>query len=339
MEFILKAEIFKSGFHTDSLGRGYRLDSGRLQQIAESYDAKNYEAPVVVGHPKDNLPAYGWVKNLSVENNSLFAEFGEVDTGFRQAVKDGRYKKISASFYTPNSEFNPTPNKWHLRHVGFLGAQPPAIKGLQPVAFSEEEKDTLIFEGEVNFSEILKTQESVQIEQPVQAEQSAEKISISTNGVEMEKQLAEMQKKLDEANSKLASLEKEKAKQETDILIKENADFAESLIKEGKILPVFKETVVKVLNVLSDNKTADFSENNQDLNSIKTSFKDYLNASKVSELIKSTDFENNTTSDFSEADLNSSDALNEQVLKIVEAKKISYEEALSQVLANMKGVY
>lgn len=29
---------------------------------------------------------------------------------------------------------------YYLRHVGFLGAEPPAIKGLQPIEFSESDK-------------------------------------------------------------------------------------------------------------------------------------------------------------------------------------------------------
>jgi len=51
-------------------------------------------------------------------------------------VDAGRYKFRSASFYEPNDPSNPTPGSWHLKHVGWLGAQPPSVKGLG-AAFSE----------------------------------------------------------------------------------------------------------------------------------------------------------------------------------------------------------
>ena len=54
-------------------------------------------------------------------------------------VAAGRFKKRSASFYTPDSPNNPKPGVYYLRHVGFLGAQPPAVKGLKEVAFAEDD--------------------------------------------------------------------------------------------------------------------------------------------------------------------------------------------------------
>lgn len=69
-------------------------------------------------------------------------------------VRAGRYKKLSASLYAPDSPANPSPGAWYLRHVGFLGAQPPAIKGLAPVNFAagdEEGTVTVEFSEEMGF--------------------------------------------------------------------------------------------------------------------------------------------------------------------------------------------
>lgn len=54
-------------------------------------------------------------------------------------MKAGSYKKVSAAFYSPTSAGNPTPGTHYLRHVGFLGGQAPAVKGLQDIHFSEGE--------------------------------------------------------------------------------------------------------------------------------------------------------------------------------------------------------
>ena len=52
---------------------------------------------------------------------------------------------MSASFYLPDSPSNPKPGVLYLRHVGFLGAQPPSVKGLKQVSFSEQEEGVVEF--------------------------------------------------------------------------------------------------------------------------------------------------------------------------------------------------
>ena len=61
-------------------------------------------------------------------------------------MRDGKYKKISAAFYRPEHASNPSPGAFYLRHVGFLGAQPPIVKGLPTVQFADEaDYDTVEF--------------------------------------------------------------------------------------------------------------------------------------------------------------------------------------------------
>jgi len=129
-------EIFHAGRHTAHSGAVVEITSADLAESAAAYDPGASEAPVVVGHPATNGPAHGWVKKLHVANGRMEAELDQVDPEFMEMVRAGRYKKISAAFYSPSSPDNPTPGKWYLRHVGFLGAQPPAIKGLRSVVFA-----------------------------------------------------------------------------------------------------------------------------------------------------------------------------------------------------------
>jgi hypothetical protein len=68
-----------------------------------------------------------------------------VDAAFAELVQAGRFKKISASFYTPDAPANPKPGVYYLRHVGFLGAQPPSIKGLKDASFSGSQEGVLEF--------------------------------------------------------------------------------------------------------------------------------------------------------------------------------------------------
>jgi hypothetical protein len=133
-----EVEIFRAGSHTASNGVTLSYSGEELAQMSGSYSPSLHEAPVVVGHPKDNGPAFGWVKELRLQGDRLFAKLHQCNSDFVQLVKDKAYKKISASFYPPQSASNPTPGKWSLRHVGFLGAMPPAVKGLAGVEFAED---------------------------------------------------------------------------------------------------------------------------------------------------------------------------------------------------------
>lgn len=114
-----------------------------LAASAAAYDPALHEAPLVIGHPKHDMPAYGWVKAVSFSDGDtdhdagMYAMPAQVNADFADMVAAGAFKKISASFYPPNAPSNPVPGVYYLRHVGFLGAQPPAIKGLAQVAFAD----------------------------------------------------------------------------------------------------------------------------------------------------------------------------------------------------------
>lgn len=139
-------EIFKCGKHKDMSGKELDFSEAELVACAACYDPALHEAPLVLGHPKHNDPAYGWVSSLSFSEGSLLVEPDQVETSFAEAVKAGRYKKISASFYQPDSTNNPVPGSYYLRHVGFLGGQVPAVKGLKPVEFAGSDEDCVTVE-------------------------------------------------------------------------------------------------------------------------------------------------------------------------------------------------
>lgn len=140
-------EIFRPGTHTDTSCRRLNFSREDVAAIAAGYDPARFGAPVVVGHPKTDDPAFGWVKGLELRDDGvLIARTDKVAPEFAAAVKDGRYKKVSASFYLPDHPNNPTPGRYYLRHVGFLGAAAPAVKGLKPVELSADESQTVTVE-------------------------------------------------------------------------------------------------------------------------------------------------------------------------------------------------
>ena len=137
--------IFRAGTHTDASGRTVTLSEADIAASAAAYDPAKHEAPIVIGHPKTDGPAYAWVESAAASGKDLEAKAAQVDPAFAELVETGRYKKISTSFYAPDAAANPVPGVWYIKHVGFLGAQPPAVKGLRAVAFADGEAGVVEF--------------------------------------------------------------------------------------------------------------------------------------------------------------------------------------------------
>ncbi|WP_140919129.1 peptidase [Limnobaculum xujianqingii] len=142
--------IFKPGTHQPMEGEPISFTLKDFEATARAYHMDVHEAPLVVGHPKDNFPAYGWVKHIIATPEGLFIDSHQVDAEFAELVNAGRYKKISPSFYEPDEPCNPVPGVYYLRHVGFLGAVPPSVKGLKPVEFADSGQGIVSFNENIN---------------------------------------------------------------------------------------------------------------------------------------------------------------------------------------------
>ena len=128
--------IARTGTFTDKKGNLHCFTANRLDEIAASYNPATQEAPLVFGHPKDNEPAYGWAKRLFRHGSKLFAQLSHVTDNAREAVRKGQYRYVSMALQ---------PDGKTLRHIGLLGAVPPAITGLGPVEMSSNGNMTINF--------------------------------------------------------------------------------------------------------------------------------------------------------------------------------------------------
>jgi len=148
-------EVFSTGIHRDSNGVSNEYDDAKLSSIVKMYnesvlESDSYEAPLVKGHPQSNAPAYGWIEKLAKRGKILMAKLKGISPELGDEIRKGRYKKVSISLYGDNM----------LRHIGILGAIPPAVKGLKNIEFADKgscnyeqsEKDIFIRQ---DFSEIM----------------------------------------------------------------------------------------------------------------------------------------------------------------------------------------
>lgn len=369
-----RIHIFKTGTHTDSHGQTLTFSESDLAAAVAAYDPNLHQAPIVVGHPKTDNPAYGWVQALTGDNGNLFAAPEQVNPEFSEQVANGAYKKVSASFYPPTSPANPKPGAYYLRHVGFLGAEPPAIKGLQPIEFSESDDavtltvdfaeakksafdsfvsamQTLFF-GEDNTADttthdqntITNTEKDDAMSDPITppvppAAPTAPATppvpnAPPTDTADKDAQIAALQAKLD-AQAQAESAAKAAAAE------KENADFSESLVNDGKIAPAEKPLITAMLDALdrdSSHAPVEFGEgdNKQPLKAaVKAKLTD-ANANTFSHLFsESATKPQNVNANFDAPAGTSIDsdrlALHQQALTYSEAHKVDYPTALMAI--------
>ncbi len=345
-----KIQIFKTGVQTPTEGDALNADANFMRDVVNAYNTAKHEAPVVIGHPKHTDPAYAWVKALSLNEAKgvLYADFSQVDPQFKQMLESGRFKKRSASFYPPNHSQNPTPGKWYLRHVGFLGAQPPAVKGLKDFAddadcptFDFAEPDlqkptvgtghalSLPTQSLTNEEKTMSDKDKIpDAKPPKEGEQTAD-------FAEKQAQIDKERAALDAREAAIAKREKALADAQAEKQKKGFADFCDTLIATGRIAPAEKDAVVSAF-IFADNsdQTFDFAEQGKvHKKSAVDVLKEVLSRSEPV-----VDFSERSASDpddagrpsYGESESQQDDKLHKAICDFAEKKGITYTEAVQQ---------
>ncbi len=292
-------QIFKPGKHTAMSGDALSFSETDLAATAAAYDPAKHEAPIVIGHPKHDSPAYGWIGKLAFAEGGLEADPVQVNPDFAEMVKKGLFKKISASFYAPDSPSNPVPGVYYLRHVGMLGAQPPAVKGLRTPEFADAEVGVVEFAdwddmqnaslwrnfrewmiGKFGIDEADKVVPGYTVSSlETSAQQEDDDQSQTTGAAIVAPSFSETHPKGDEMSvedkAELARLKAEneafkagqaafaeaERKRAADARHADHIAFAETLAKDGKLLPAQKDVAVATLDFMAgQEKTVEFGE-------------------------------------------------------------------------------
>lgn len=121
-------KMLATGFRPDQSGNIKDWTQADLDHVVATYDPARHEAPVIIGEARHDAPAYGWIRALKREGNALYMRLKSDVPEFLEMLKKGLFKKLAVSFYPD----------FTLRHVGFLGAPPPKIEGLNKINFKEK---------------------------------------------------------------------------------------------------------------------------------------------------------------------------------------------------------
>ncbi|EHJ46343.1 hypothetical protein DFW101_0326 [Solidesulfovibrio carbinoliphilus subsp. oakridgensis] len=235
-------EIARAGGpYTALSGEAVTITREDLETAVTSFDPADRRVPLVLGHPKLDDPAYGWVAELKRDRDVLLARFRDVPDPVREAVDQGRYRNVSAKFV----------KGWRLWHVGLLGAAQPAIPGLAEVRLADE-ADGHIFEfaKEATMDELTRLrQEAADAKAALQeARDEIARLKAEKAGEGKAKELAA---RIDELTRKLQSTEeardkavKEFAAFRDDQTAKGRESRFEALVAAGKALPGEKTKVL-----------------------------------------------------------------------------------------------
>lgn len=306
-----RLQIFRAGTHTASNGRTYEFTEQMLRDAVAAYDPKVHEAPIVVGHPRHDLPAYGWVRGLTFSSDRhLEADPDQIDPAFADLVAAGRFKKISAAFYMPDSPSNPKPGTLYLRHVGCLGAQPPAIKGLRSAAFSDSEQGVVEFGdwADSQNATLWRRMREFIIEKfgredadkalpdwDIKSLEDAARVSPKETDSFTEpqeshamtpEQIAAKLAEITQRETALQTKETAFAERETQINSQQhaqreasNVSFIDALVTQGKFLPAMKTSIVAFMSQLDERGVVEFGEGDAKQSKAPLQlFQDYLAA-------------------------------------------------------------
>jgi len=344
---------FSAGEHITAAGHKVSITAEDLNASAQAYNPELHEAPIVIGHPSGEAPAYGWIESFAVQGNDFIAHPTQVNSDFAELNNSGAFKKRSMSFYHPENKSNPAPGVWYPRHLGFLGAQPPAVKGLRDFNFQEDDGDSITIEFgewedrvEAGMFRSLREwilakfgkeeadaaipgwdvdmlhEDAVQPKKeeptPVFSENNPTEDTMTPEEKAAAQAELETQKaSLDTQAAEFAEREKVLAKREQAAHRTTCAEFTESLVADGKVLPVHKDNLIEFMASLEHVETVEFGEG--DGKSAKTPLQfmqDYLTAQP-----KVVAFGEHDQSDGESIDLDDAPALAKAAVEFQESEK------------------
>lgn len=254
-------DVFRCGTHMDHSGTLRTITESDIDRAIKSY--RRDSAPIVVGHPTLNAPAFGWVEAFRRVGPTVQARCSQVAAEFADLVERGLYRNRSLSFNGDGS----------FRHVGFLGAAAPAVKGLEEIHFAQK--------GDYITVDLSESSAAVETVSAV-AEDAAEPTKVAVAEAEPAKNekaaaaepvdqvQAEVRSTIEELTRKVHDLEHKLSTEQAQRRRVEFAAYADDLIRDRRLEPASKDKLLATMEALHAGDVADFAApDNGSLNAFK----------------------------------------------------------------------
>ena len=241
-------DICRAGTWRDMQGHDVRLDDDRLDRIVAAH-ADADPAPVVVGHPETDAPAYAWIDGLRRVGDRLQAKLRDIAPSFREAVEEGRYSGRSIALEGDR-----------LRHLGFLGGRAPAVPGLAPTRFASGAQTVIAFaeDGEAVSSDDSPADHPDTLRAPEPREDEDGDSLVPPCAPQEQGEDAGARAELAEREASLAAREAALLEREAAAAADERRRAAEQAIAPhvdaGRVLPAERAALVALLAALTDDQ-------------------------------------------------------------------------------------
>lgn len=245
---ILRRPIFKAGKAVD----GRTILEKEVKNVYENTKAlldDGFTVALKLGHRDTDQIAKGWIKNIVFENNTIFADFIDMNLEIYQSITDGKLPNVSVEIMD-KIEWQERTYKGVITAVALMGIDTPAL-------FFETGKEGVNYFEFINTNYKEKTMEKEIYEAKIKELENQltlmtstnEKISTFEAKLKEKDELIEAQKKqVLEFEAKLKKFEAEKFEaQKTRIL----EIFENEVIAKGKINPSDKDSVVELFEAVN----------------------------------------------------------------------------------------
>jgi len=258
-------ELFRAGKQTDSAGNSHNWTVAELDEIVSNFKE---DVPATLGHKVNDKPAFAWFKKLWREGNVLFGEMGEIVDEFGVMLKNKMFKNRSIALRADNS----------LRHVAFLGAEAPAVKGLEGFAFAEDDSEFNTFDfsegnddNKPSFMDNLKSALNIlnisfneptpeDTEMSELTDLQAEMKTLTGKFAEQDKKIETLTGEVKTANEGKKTAEKEFSEYKEGESKNAIIAFADKMVADKKMLPADKDSEVAMMVSIDGLEAHDFSE-------------------------------------------------------------------------------
>lgn len=272
--------VFATGAYPDQMWSKANplgiVDERTLREIADSYDPGKYTAPVTKDHLHEGQ-SFGRIEALKVEGGKLWAKFTGLVDSFVKELSEGLYLYPSIELIDPMWSSNPTPGRWYLRAVTYLGAGVPQVMGLYEgfsatawARFSSEgkQREAVCFDAYKEKQNSMTPEEVKALTEKIVGEKVAEFKATS------DAQIAELTARNTALETAISDRDKAVAKAEKETREASVATFCTRMKKEGRYDPAFVDGEMKTgFAALIDNPIA-----------LKVAFSAYENGSTEGKL-------------------------------------------------------
>lgn len=267
------AKLFDIDVEFFSVGKwnGDEYSEHDLDDIAKNFEAlrDSIKPPVKLGHNasskinkpiEDGQPALGWVEKVWKKGNKLLARLTKVPEVVYNAIKEGRYGRVSAEIYWNYKTAKGKTFNYVLKAIALLGADTPAVTDLEDLAAYLTAEGTafdkiaaygfeMTEEGEIkSFTYKLEDQEmSKELEAKI-ASYEAEIETLRKSDTDKQAEIKELRKFKEEQEKALRQSKLEEVK-----------SFCEELVKAGRMRPDVRDKIIDSEQVLVYSESAGFS--------------------------------------------------------------------------------